>query len=110
MKSHRHVAWSTIRPARTMPKPPPTPKTAESQDRERDVVGLPPLRHHRERIRMTRLYTDDAELYDILFDWDVEEEVDWLFERLGRPASVLEPGCGSGRMLESFARRGVEAV
>ncbi|TMK69425.1 MAG: class I SAM-dependent methyltransferase [Actinobacteria bacterium] len=59
---------------------------------------------------MTRLYTDDAELYDILFDWDVEEEVDWLFERLGRPASVLEPGCGSGRMLESFARRGVEVV
>jgi len=57
---------------------------------------------------MTRLYTDDAELYDILFDWDVEEEVDWLFERLGQPASVFEPGCGSGRMLESFARRGVE--
>jgi SAM-dependent methyltransferase len=59
---------------------------------------------------MTRLYTDDAELYDILFDWDVEEEVDWLVERLDRPASVFEPGCGSGRMLESFARRGVEVV
>ena len=59
---------------------------------------------------MTRLYTDDAEIYDIAFDWDVEEEVDWLFERLGRPGSLLEPGCGSGRMLDSFARRGVEVV
>jgi SAM-dependent methyltransferase len=59
---------------------------------------------------MTKLYTDYAELYDILFDWDIEEEVDWLFERLGRPTSVLEPGCGSGRMLDSFARRGVEVV
>ena len=59
---------------------------------------------------MTKLYTDDAELYDIAFDWDVEEEVDWLSEQLGRPKSVLEPGCGSGRMLDSFARRGIEAV
>lgn len=59
---------------------------------------------------MTHLYTDDAELYDIAFDWDIEEEVDWLLERLGEPTSILEPGCGSGRMLEAFARRGVEAV
>ena len=56
---------------------------------------------------MTRLYTDDAELYDIAFDWDIEEEVDWLVDRLGRPSSVLEPGCGSGRMLAAFAARGV---
>lgn len=59
---------------------------------------------------MTKLYTDDAELYDIAFDWDVEEEVDWLFKQLGQPRSVLEPGCGSGRMLDSLARRGIEAV
>lgn len=59
---------------------------------------------------MTRLYREDAELYDIAFDWDVEEEVDWLVEHLGQPSSVLEPGCGSGRMLDAFARRGVEAV
>jgi SAM-dependent methyltransferase len=59
---------------------------------------------------MTRLYTDDAELYDIAFGWDVEEEVDWLYDRLGRPRSLFEPGCGSGRMLESFARRGVEVA
>jgi SAM-dependent methyltransferase len=59
---------------------------------------------------LTRLYTDDAELYDIAFDWDIEEEVDWLYERLERPSSVLEPGCGSGRMLASFADRGVDVA
>ena len=59
---------------------------------------------------MTRLYGDDAELYDIAFDWDVSEEVEWLLERLRRPRRVLEPGCGSGRMLAALAERGVEAV
>ena len=59
---------------------------------------------------MTRLYTDDAELYDIAFYWDVSEEVGWLVERLGRPSSVLEPGCGSGRMLAAFADRGIDVV
>jgi SAM-dependent methyltransferase len=59
---------------------------------------------------VTRLYTDDAELYDIAFGWDVSEEVDWLVERLGRPSSVLEPGCGSGRMLAAFADRGIDVV
>lgn len=59
---------------------------------------------------MTRLYSDDAEIYDIAFDWDVSAEVDWLLERLGSPASVLEPGCGSGRMLAAFADRGVEVA
>lgn len=57
------------------------------------------------------LYDDDVELYDIAFDWDVTDEVEWLLERLGpRCRSVLEPGCGSGRMLEAFGRRGVEIV
>jgi SAM-dependent methyltransferase len=59
---------------------------------------------------MTKLYTDDAELYDIAFGWDVSAEVEWLYERLGRPHSVLEPGCGSGRMLDAFARRGVDVA
>jgi SAM-dependent methyltransferase len=59
---------------------------------------------------VTRLYTDDAELYDIAFDWDIEEEVDWLVERLDRPSSVLEPGCGSGRMLAAFAARGIDVA
>ena len=56
---------------------------------------------------MTRIYTDEAELYDIAFDWDISEEVDWLLERLGPDCrKVLEPGCGSGRMLEALAERG----
>ena len=59
---------------------------------------------------MTRLYSDDVEIYDIAFDWDVSGEVDWLVERLGRPASVLEPGCGSGRMLAAFADRGIDVT
>ena len=58
---------------------------------------------------MTTLYTDHAELYDIAFDWDISAEVDWLVERL-RPSSVLEPGCGSGRMLEAFAARGIDVA
>jgi SAM-dependent methyltransferase len=57
------------------------------------------------------LYDEDVELYDIAFDWDVGDEVTWLLERLGAECrSVLEPGSGSGRMLEAFARRGVEIV
>jgi len=59
---------------------------------------------------VTKLYLEEAELYDIAFDWDVTEEVGWLFERLGRPRTVLEPGCGSGRMLEAFARLGVKVT
>ena len=60
---------------------------------------------------MSSLYDENVELYDIAFDWDVEEEVDWLLERLGDGVrTVLEPGCGSGRMLESIAGRGVEVV
>ena len=60
---------------------------------------------------MTKLYTDDAELYDIAFDWDVTSEVEWLLDRLGPDCrSLFEPGCGSGRMLEAFSSRGLEVV
>jgi SAM-dependent methyltransferase len=60
---------------------------------------------------MTHLYTTEAELYDIAFSWDVSAEVDWLLERLGSEClSVLEPACGSGRMLAALAERGVDAV
>jgi SAM-dependent methyltransferase len=60
---------------------------------------------------MTRIYTDDAELYDIAFDWDISEEVDWLLTRLGEQCrTVLEPGCGSGRMLLALADRGLEVA
>jgi SAM-dependent methyltransferase len=58
---------------------------------------------------VTRLYAEDAELYDIAFDWDISDEADWLVARLAA-ASVLEPGCGSGRMLEALGQRGVEVV
>lgn len=57
---------------------------------------------------MTGFYDLRAELYDLAFDWDVEDEVDWLIERLGTGCrSILEPGCGSGRMFPPFARRGI---
>jgi SAM-dependent methyltransferase len=54
---------------------------------------------------VTKLYEDDADLYDIAFDWDISAEADWLVERL-QATTVLEPGCGSGRMLEALADRG----
>ena len=60
---------------------------------------------------MASLYDDDADIYDIAFDWDVSEEAAWLRSRLGDDCrSVLEPGCGSGRILEALARLGLEAV
>jgi SAM-dependent methyltransferase len=59
---------------------------------------------------VTRIYTDEAELYDIAFDWDLSDEADWLVQRLGSARSVLEPGCGSGRMLRALAARGLEVV
>jgi SAM-dependent methyltransferase len=60
---------------------------------------------------VTRIYSEEAELYDIAFGWDLAPEAEWIVERLG-PAcrSVLEPGCGTGRMLEALARLGLEAV
>lgn len=58
---------------------------------------------------MARLYEDDAELYDIAFDWDISEEADWLVATLAA-TTVLEPGCGSGRMLEALADRGCQVV
>jgi SAM-dependent methyltransferase len=61
--------------------------------------------------RLSELYERYAELYDLAFDWDIEDEVEWLLERLGPECrSVLEPGCGSGRVLEALARRGLEVV
>jgi SAM-dependent methyltransferase len=60
---------------------------------------------------VAKLYTDDADLYDIAFDWDISGEVRWLLERLGPQCRrVIEPGCGSGRMLDALASRGLEVV
>jgi len=58
---------------------------------------------------VTRLYTNDAELYDIAFDWDISDEADWLVSRL-EATTVLEPGCGGGRMLEALAGRGCKVA
>lgn len=54
---------------------------------------------------------ESPRFYDILLDPDSEREADFLeavLERHGRPGarSVLEPACGSGRMLAELARRG----
>jgi SAM-dependent methyltransferase len=60
---------------------------------------------------VSRIYSDEAELYDIAFDWDLSEEAAWLAERLGPECrTVLEPGCGSGRMLAALAAHGLEVV
>lgn len=57
---------------------------------------------------MSDLYADLADLYDVVFEWDIEGEADWLVERLGSGCrTVLEPGCGAGRMFEPLARRGL---
>jgi SAM-dependent methyltransferase len=62
-------------------------------------------------VPLTDLYERHAELYDRAFDWDIDADVDWLLGRLGPDCrSVLEPGCGSGRVLAALARRGIEAV
>jgi SAM-dependent methyltransferase len=54
------------------------------------------------------LYTELADLYDLVFEWDVESEADWLVERLGADCrTVLEPGCGAGRMFAPLERRGL---
>lgn len=55
-------------------------------------------------------YEDHAELYDIAFSWDIEREVDWLLSCLGEGRSFLEPFCGTGRLLASVGRRGVEVA
>jgi cyclopropane fatty-acyl-phospholipid synthase-like methyltransferase len=60
---------------------------------------------------VSRIYSDEAELYDIAFGWDVSAEAEWLVARLGQSCrTALEPGCGSGRMLEALARCGLEVV
>jgi len=60
---------------------------------------------------MDRLYEERAWVYDAAFTWDVQEEVNWLLERFGgSPGRLLEPGCGSGRLMPAFAQHGVELV
>ena len=57
---------------------------------------------------MSDLYTTLADLYDTVFEWDIESEADWIVDRLGANCrAVLEPGCGSGRMFAALEQRGL---
>lgn len=59
----------------------------------------------------TDLYHQNSHLYDIIFSWDVKPEVDWLIQKLGADVkTVLEPGCGSGRMFPDFIKSGITIV
>ncbi len=58
---------------------------------------------------------DTPRYYDIVFDTDTRVEADFLEEMLrrhGRPsgARVLEPACGSGRLVSEMARRGFDVL
>jgi len=59
---------------------------------------------------------DHPHYYDIVFDGDTRREVDFLEDVFaehghGRPhRRVLEPACGSGRLLAEFSRRGWTAI
>ncbi len=65
---------------------------------------------------MSGIFDAHADLYDAAFSWDTNADADWLLERLvsGHSAPVsptlLEPGCGSGRMFPALARRGARLV
>lgn len=59
---------------------------------------------------------DHPHYYDIVFDGDTSREADFLEDVFaehghgGRQRRVLEPACGSGRLLAEFARRGWKAT
>ncbi len=60
---------------------------------------------------MSDLYTTFAPLYDAAFDWAVEGEVGAISGLSGlERGRVLEPMCGSGRLLRGFAAEGFETV
>jgi len=60
---------------------------------------------------MTDLYTTFAAVYDAAFDWAVEHEVNGISSLSGLDhGRVLEPMCGSGRLLRAFATSGFETV
>jgi len=60
---------------------------------------------------MSKAYDTNAWLYDAAFSWDVMDEVCWLVGRFGPDTrSVLEPACGSGRLLEGLVRVGLDVA
>ncbi|MEE9253406.1 MAG: class I SAM-dependent methyltransferase [Pseudomonadales bacterium] len=59
----------------------------------------------------SHVYGDMAALYDAAFTWDNSAEVDFIERELGPGRRrVLEPGCGSGRLLVPMAARGFEML
>ncbi len=60
---------------------------------------------------MTSIYTDYAALYDAAFDWDVRDQVEGIASLSGlEQGRVVEPMCGSGRLLRGFAAAGFATV
>jgi SAM-dependent methyltransferase len=64
--------------------------------------------------RVDTLYRN-PEIYDIAFGWDLEMELDFvescLREHVPAPVgTVLEPACGTGRILAALAGRGYEVL
>ncbi len=62
----------------------------------------------------SRLY-DEPAVYDLLSPWPIDDEVNgWLDvaeQHIVRAVtSLLDPSCGSGRILEAFAQQGVASV
>lgn len=58
---------------------------------------------------------DEPEVYDLLSAWPLHEQTEAVSALvtgfLGRrPTSLLDPSCGSGRVLEAFASRGLRTV
>lgn len=60
---------------------------------------------------MTEIYTTFAAIYDAAFDWEVGDEVGAISGLSGlSEGRVLEPMCGSGRLLRGFAAAGFDTV
>ncbi len=60
---------------------------------------------------MSEIYTTFAALYDAAFDWAVEDEVGSISGLSGlAEGRVLEPMCGSGRLLRGFRASGYDTV
>jgi len=57
------------------------------------------------------IYTEYAALYDAAFDWDVTGQVASISALSGlTEGRILEPMCGSGRLLRGFAAEGFATV
>ena len=60
---------------------------------------------------MGELYSSFAALYDAAFNWDVEDDVAFIAGLSGLSRGrLLEPMCGSGRLLRGFAAAGFTTI